>query len=203
MWCRSKPCCTWVKCRSAVSCTPTGIHCSWSWRAYSSSLLSLMRSYSLLSCCWRKQRKITTCVCVHSYFHSCMFGEMMYSNQIKSTVNVLSSVTLTWLAGCLRALSWWWCPPPASVDSSCKRLGPPPATHCSKQLDLSKTIIIIELKQVRSKPGTLTERGGSSVRLPISGLSSRLMMMRKGLRYPITFSGSLSTSFCLRMLIRA
>lgn len=45
---------TWVTCRSAGSCTPTGSHCSWSSQACSPSWWSLMRSCCLWSFCLRQ-----------------------------------------------------------------------------------------------------------------------------------------------------
>lgn len=87
---------------------------------------------------YRKQKR-------KAHFLSVAILSHVYLNKY-STTNILASFPIiysrsfTWLAGCLRDLCWRCFPPPPSLDSSCKRPGPPPATHCSRPLDLCRNV---------------------------------------------------------------
>lgn len=69
-----------------------------------------------------------------------------FINTVNHKLTLSTPVPLTWLVGCLWALSLWWFPHPTFLYSSCRKLGPPPTAHCSRPLDLRRKVRIIVRK---------------------------------------------------------
>lgn len=126
-----------------------------------------MHSYSLLSYCCRIKHKKASSVSGFLWFFFCVTCSVKYVFSSEQR-----SIALTLQAGCLRALCWWCFPHPASLDSSCERLGPPPTTRCSRPPDLNRKMVTITVKHAENKAETLISGSSSSACLCTVWLSA-------------------------------